>query len=90
MTKPFCLYDARHYPTVDVVTDFDEWAQAYDQTVDSPLDLALKTPMRHLQMPTNPGRRRAGAAELSTGQEAADPPRARCSPPDSREAGDPV
>jgi SAM-dependent methyltransferase len=41
MTKPFSLYDARHYPTVDVVTGFGEWAQTYDQTVDHQLDLFL-------------------------------------------------
>jgi|RhiMetdeSRZDD1v2_1073273.scaffolds.fasta_scaffold414692_2 SAM-dependent methyltransferase len=41
MTKPFSLYDARHYPTVDVVTGFEEWARTYDQTVENQLDLAL-------------------------------------------------
>ena len=41
MTQPFALSDTRHYPTVDVVTGFGEWASTYDQTVHHQLDLAL-------------------------------------------------
>jgi SAM-dependent methyltransferase len=39
MTDPFSLYDARHYPTVDVGTGFEEWARTYHRTVDGQVDL---------------------------------------------------
>jgi SAM-dependent methyltransferase len=51
MTKPFSLYDARHYPTVDVVMGFEEWAHTYDQTVDSQLDLALLAQLHTVPWP---------------------------------------
>ena len=41
MTKPFALYDMRHYQTVDVVTGYEEWAPTYDRTVDCQLDIPL-------------------------------------------------
>jgi SAM-dependent methyltransferase len=54
MTKPFSVYDTRHYPTVDVVAGYDEWAPTYDQTADDQMDLSLLTtlhtvPWRHIQ-----------------------------------------
>ena len=51
MTKPFSLYDTRHYPTVDVVMGFGEWASTYDQTVHSQLDLDLLTQLHMVPWP---------------------------------------
>jgi SAM-dependent methyltransferase len=41
MSRPFEPYDRRHYPTVDVLTGYAEWAETYDRVVDDALDLAL-------------------------------------------------
>lgn len=41
MTRPFADYDARHYPTVDVVTGYGAWAPMYDRTHDGQLDVPL-------------------------------------------------
>lgn len=41
MSKPFALYDTRHYSTVDVVTGYAEWSPTYDDTVDNELDIPL-------------------------------------------------
>jgi len=51
MTKPFSLYDIRHYPTVDVVTGFGEWASTYDQTVQRQLDLDLLAQLHTVPWP---------------------------------------
>ncbi|MBI4641798.1 MAG: class I SAM-dependent methyltransferase [Candidatus Tectomicrobia bacterium] len=41
MTKPFSVYDKRHYTTVDVVMGYATWSDTYDQTVHDQMDLAL-------------------------------------------------
>ena len=51
MTKPFSLYDTRHYPTADVVTGFGEWAPIYDQTVSNRLDLDLLAQLHTVPWP---------------------------------------
>jgi hypothetical protein len=41
----------RHYPTVDVVTGFEEWAHTYDQTVDNQLDRCLLAQLHTVPWP---------------------------------------
>jgi SAM-dependent methyltransferase len=62
MTKPFSLYDTRHYPTVDVEVGFGEWATTYDQTVQDQLDLDLLA-----QLQTVPWPRMRHAIDLGCG-----------------------
>jgi SAM-dependent methyltransferase len=51
MTRPFSLYDTRHYTTVDVVVGFGEWATTYDQTVHRQLDLDLLAQLQTVPWP---------------------------------------
>ncbi|NEQ52564.1 MAG: class I SAM-dependent methyltransferase [Leptolyngbya sp. SIO3F4] len=41
MSQPFSQYDARNYPTADIITGYRQWAPVYDQTIYNELDLPL-------------------------------------------------
>jgi SAM-dependent methyltransferase len=41
MTKPFAVYDTRHYTTLDANAGYELWSHTYDHTVDEQLDIPL-------------------------------------------------
>ncbi len=48
MSKPFILYDTRHYSTVDAIAGYAKWAPTYDATVDNQLDIPLLSNLQTL------------------------------------------
>ncbi|MEM6255581.1 MAG: class I SAM-dependent methyltransferase [Cyanobacteria bacterium P01_D01_bin.156] len=51
MSQPFSQYDKRHYPTVNAVTGYQQWASTYDQTVYDELDLPLLNRLQTVDWP---------------------------------------
>ncbi len=49
MALPFSKYDARHYPTLNVVTGYAEWSQSYDAEMGNELDIDLLARLKAIQ-----------------------------------------